>query len=154
MPMGDKEANAVQRGMNTYCLPTHTAPVPGPSLFHVLSGKDSVVCLPAISLVTSSQTISISMPSQECNRATGEFPHALLISAMKLALSCIWKTSVEFFGHNANCVHFCQCELNRHASMLQIPVYMSAQKYRGWTWSCGQLMQCVTQSNKTALNKY
>lgn len=109
MPMGDKDANAVQRGMNTYCLPTHT--VPGSFLFHVLSGKDSVVCLPAISPVTSSQTISISMPSQECNHVTGEFPHSFLISSMKLALSCIRKTSVEFFGHSANCVYFSQCKL-------------------------------------------
>lgn len=107
--MGDKEANAVQRGMNTYCLPTHT--VPGPFLFHVLSGKDSVVCLPAISPVTSSQTISISMASQECNRVTGEFPHSFLRHSMNLALSCIRKTSVEFFSHNANCVYFSQCEL-------------------------------------------
>lgn len=87
VPIGDKEANAVQRGMNTYCPPTHT--VPGLHLFHVLSGKGLVVCLPAISLVTGLQTISLSMQSQECYHVALEFPHTLLISSMKLALSCI-----------------------------------------------------------------
>lgn len=75
------------------------------------------------------------MPKQECSHVTGEFPLASLISSMKPALSCIWKTSVEFFGHNASCVYFSQRVRGRCCK------YLCTCKHRNTSYM-GTVMQC------------
>lgn len=61
-----REANAVQRGMNTYCLPTHTNTASSPHY----QAKIWFVCLPAISPVTSTKEcifIDAKPGMQSCN---------------------------------------------------------------------------------------
>lgn len=101
--MGDKEPNVVQRGISSYCLPTHTVPAQEPSLSCVIIPW--LNCLFTVNFFCHRHTNYIHMDAKECNHVTGEFPQALLINS-KLASSCIWKTSVESLNQNTSIVYF------------------------------------------------
>lgn len=58
-------------------------------------------CLPAFPPVN---RLSVLMRQREWNHVQVEFPQAVLISSLQLALSCIWQTPVEFFGRNVKCL--------------------------------------------------
>lgn len=142
VPMGDKDANVAQNYEQMLSTHTHSASARHPCLSCVIRQRFGCLFISYV-LVTSSQSLSISMASLECN-VTGEFPHALLMSSLKLALSCIWKTSVEFFG--TNCLKLWQCDLTG----MQINTCVHARTKRRWTWWYGQLNTmhyAIQQSN-------
>lgn len=144
VPMGDKDANVAQNYEQMLSTHTHSASARHPSLSCVIRQRFGCLFTSYV-LVTSSQSLSISMASLECN-VTGEFPHALLMSSLKLALSCIWKTSVKFFGHNTNCLKLWQCD----PTGMQINTCVHARTKRRWTWWYGQLNTmhyAIQQSN-------
>lgn len=86
-------------------------------------------------------------PYQAGDRVTGEFPpQALLISSTKLALSCVWKTSVEFFGRNANSFCFSRGDVTGMQTRREYPCTCQHTHTGGDTG-------CVMQFGATALNE-
>lgn len=102
LPMGDKKANEVQRSDDTLLAHTQSKPL---SPLCVL-GLELFICLLEIS--PSSSLYPYNYQCRNEAKYSRNFPR--LINSAKLALSCIWKTSVEFLSPNVKCLCFNQWE--------------------------------------------